>query len=284
MDRASRSADLSAVMAALMRTQVNLDGDLRTETLARTAHLSRARFHTVFAATVGETVKQYTLRLRLERAAFRLLSETTGVAAIAFDLGFGSHEAFARAFRANFGTSPSNYRANGFIADSSRTQLRVGLQEGGGHVHLSSTQPVHLEATPIVFRRRIGPYSQVTPEAFDPLRAWARQHGLAHGSALGIAHDAPGITPEESLRFDVCLRVPRQVNGDATTAFRVLPPRWAASTWYAGPTEQLGDAIAHSYAAASKLTGFATPGLPLEEHYTTSQIADEKNIDTVRCR
>ena len=90
------------MLPALLEIQVTLGGDLRTEALAQTALMSRSRFHIVFAETVCETVKQYTLRLRLERAAFRLLSETTDVATIAFDLGFGSHEAFSRAFRSRF--------------------------------------------------------------------------------------------------------------------------------------------------------------------------------------
>lgn len=122
----------------------------------------------------------------------------------------------------------------------------------------------------------------MTPGNFDSLREWARQHDLAHGGLLGIAHDTPGITADEHMRFDTCLRVPRRVNGDATTAFRVLPSRWAASTWYAGPTARLGEAIAHAYAATTDLMGFATLGLPLEEHHTTNEIEDGNTLDTRR--
>lgn len=76
------------VLPALLEVQINLVGDFRPEALAQTAHLSQSRFHTVSPKPFGETVNRYTLRLRPERAAFRLLSETTDVATIAFDLGF----------------------------------------------------------------------------------------------------------------------------------------------------------------------------------------------------
>ncbi|HJQ85883.1 MAG TPA: helix-turn-helix domain-containing protein, partial [Propionibacteriaceae bacterium] len=82
--------------------------------------------------TVGETVKQYTLRLRLERAAFRLLSEATDVATIAFDLGFGSHEAFSRAFRSRFNQSPTKYQIEGVASHLPHSSRRRGLEEMAG--------------------------------------------------------------------------------------------------------------------------------------------------------
>jgi transcriptional regulator GlxA family with amidase domain len=82
------SAHLSVVLPALLEVQIDLVGDFRTEALAQTADLSQSRFHTVSPKPFGETVKRYTLGLRPERAAFRLLSETADVATIAFDLGF----------------------------------------------------------------------------------------------------------------------------------------------------------------------------------------------------
>ena len=276
------SAHLSAVLPALLEAQVDLSGDLRTDTLARVAHMSRTRFHTVFAGTVGETVKQYTLRLRLERAAFRLLSETTGVATIAFDLGFGSHEAFSRRFRSRFGRSPSEYRSSPPVGNDPRVLRRPGLEETSGELHVSDTRPVQLAAAPVVFRRHTGPYENVDPHAFEQLAQWAVERGIPCHGLLGIAHDAPGITEPDRLRFDVCARVSGDVRGDSATAFRVLPERWASSTWYSGPEHRLGEAVAAAYAASGDLVGFTVTGLPLEEHYTDSRILSKGRIETLR--
>jgi AraC family transcriptional regulator len=270
------------VLPALLEVQVNLGGDLRTEALAQSAHMSRSRFHTVFAEAVGETVKQYTLRLRLERAAFRLLSETTDVATIAFDLGFGSHEAFSRAFRSRFNQSPTKYRTEGVASHLLHSSRRRGLEERSGELYLSDTRAIQLAATPVVFRRYTGPYETVTTDAFDQLVEWTRKHDVPSCGLLGIAHDAPNITPPEQLRFDVCVRVPGHVRGSPRTAYRVLPQRWASSTWYSGPEARLGEAVARAYRASGALGGFTVMGLPLEEHYTSCQILTGNRIEALQ--
>ena len=266
----------------LLETQANLGGDLRTERLARLTNMSRSRFNSIFASTVGETVKQYTLRLRLERAAFRLRAETTDVTIIAFDLGFGSHEAFTRAFRSQFQTSPRAYRQlppGGLPQSHYETP---GLQESTDQLCLSGTRVVELEAMPVLFRRYVGPYEQVRPESFYELTAWTHQMSVPVEGLIGIAHDAPGITPPERLRFDVCIRVADRVAGDAATAYQVLPRRWASSTWYSGPSSRIGEAVAAAYRASTALANFTVTGLPLEEHYTSSHILSGSRIEAMR--
>lgn len=66
------------------------------------------------------------------------------------------------------------------------------------------------------------------------------------------------------------------------TAFRVLPPRWAAATWYSGPESRLAEAVAQAYNASGDIAGFTVIGLPLEEHYTTSHIMTGTRIETLR--
>jgi AraC family transcriptional regulator len=78
--------------------------------LARRAHLSRFHFDRIVTAAAGESPAAFRRRLLLERAAYRLLSEDTGVLALAIDAGYGSHEAFTRAFARAFGMSPREWR------------------------------------------------------------------------------------------------------------------------------------------------------------------------------
>jgi AraC-like DNA-binding protein len=79
--------------------------------LSAKASLSPAHFQRTFQALVGETPKNYVARLRLERAAFRLLIHDATLLDIALDCGFQNHETFTRAFRRRFGMPPSSYRA-----------------------------------------------------------------------------------------------------------------------------------------------------------------------------
>ena len=89
------------------------DPELRTGDLARLVYCSRSQFFRLFRALIEETPGAMRRRLLLERAAWRLGRTETAVTEIAFDAGYGSLEAFSRAFRKAFGISPSIYRRMG---------------------------------------------------------------------------------------------------------------------------------------------------------------------------
>jgi AraC family transcriptional regulator len=95
------------------RVLESIDDPADGEELARRVHLSRSHFDRLFAAALGETPAAFRRRLLLERAAWSLAKGDDSVTAVAFDAGYGSLEAFARAFARSFGTSPRAYRAAG---------------------------------------------------------------------------------------------------------------------------------------------------------------------------
>jgi len=78
--------------------------------LARQVHMSRSNFDRVVAAVAGESPSAFRRRLLLERAAYRLLAEDSGVLDLAIDAGYGSHEAFTRAFTRAYGMPPREWR------------------------------------------------------------------------------------------------------------------------------------------------------------------------------
>jgi len=79
--------------------------------LAATAHFEPVHFHKIFFACLGETPAAYVRRIRLERSAARLMNKRAVILDVALDAGFGSGEAFSRAFRQRFGHSPSAWQA-----------------------------------------------------------------------------------------------------------------------------------------------------------------------------
>jgi AraC family transcriptional regulator len=87
-----------------------LDGQAKTEDLARQAYQSRTQFHRLFRTVVEETPGAMRRRLLLERAAFQLAHTGESVTDVALDANYGSLEAFTRAFRRAFRISPSLYR------------------------------------------------------------------------------------------------------------------------------------------------------------------------------
>jgi AraC-like DNA-binding protein len=104
----------------------SLDQERDGDGLARQAYRSRTQFYRLFRAMVEETPVAMRRRLLLERAAWQLSRTQLPVTDIGLDAGYGSLEAFTRAFRKAFGVSPSIYR-------------RMGVT----HTHLHATNGIH---------------------------------------------------------------------------------------------------------------------------------------------
>jgi AraC family transcriptional regulator len=105
MDRADRLRWLLDLVEESL-DQPQLTGD----DLAARAYLSRFHFDRLAAAALGEPPGAFRRRLLLERAAHRLAATEDPVIEVALDAGYGSPEAFARAFSRAYGSAPSVYR------------------------------------------------------------------------------------------------------------------------------------------------------------------------------
>lgn len=84
--------------------------DLGSEERSRRLHLSRHHLDRVVSATGGESPERMRRRLLLERAAYELATTDRPVLDVALGAGFGSHEAFTRAFARAYGSAPSRWR------------------------------------------------------------------------------------------------------------------------------------------------------------------------------
>jgi AraC family transcriptional regulator len=88
----------------------NLGGEISLKSLARLSCMSVDHFLRSFRAACGLTPYQYVLEQRLRKAAAMLRRDSTPIAAIAVQCGFGSPSHFSVKFHAHFGVSPSRYR------------------------------------------------------------------------------------------------------------------------------------------------------------------------------
>jgi len=217
------------------------------------------------------------LRIRLERAALRLLTEQTSVADIAFDLGFNAHETFTRAFTRRFGAPPSVYRDRP-PSWTQHSAERDRVQDDQGPSRVSSTTVVHLRQAHIAFVRHTGPYEEVDDSRFATVMGRVSEQGLAPIALCGIVHDVPGLTPDHLQRFDVGVHVPAPFRGTGDVDYQLLPERWCASTTYVGPFSGLAGAYRTAFRAAEQLRGFRVLGMPVEEIYVTSSLLAGEHI------
>ena len=83
---------------------------LDRETLADVAGFSVPHFHRVFTAHVGESAISYIRRIRMERAGRKLRMGAVDITEVALAAGYDSHASFSKAFKQQFGLSPSEFR------------------------------------------------------------------------------------------------------------------------------------------------------------------------------
>lgn len=204
----TESAWVDRIAKVVDHVQSHLDEELAPEELASLAGFSLHHFHRVFRGITGESVMGFVRRLRLERAAQRLRFGREPVTRVAFEAGYGSHEAFTRAFRARFGQAPSEYRRVMPAAAAIDAEVR---EEPLRHV---------------LALRYVGPY-EACGAAWGQMAGFAAQRRIPLDDiGLGLAYDDPDVTDADKLRYDACI----PLDPDAIAALGELPPGYSART------------------------------------------------------
>lgn len=104
---------MSLTRRALWVIDRNLGRDLSLGEIAQACGVSRHHLAHAFGEASGMSVMAYVRGRRLGEAARALAGGATSILDVALEAGYGSHEAFTRAFGAQFGVSPEQVRARG---------------------------------------------------------------------------------------------------------------------------------------------------------------------------
>lgn len=89
-----------------------LTEDLTLEQIASDCNVSPFHLTRTFSVLTGVPVMRYVWKRRLTRAAEQLALASDSVLTTALDAGYASHEAFSRAFKAEFGLTPNQLRGD----------------------------------------------------------------------------------------------------------------------------------------------------------------------------
>ncbi|MFK7766861.1 MAG: GyrI-like domain-containing protein [Mariniblastus sp.] len=203
----------------------NLDQQLNLELIAQAADFSPFHFHRIFKTLVGESLNEFTKRLRLERAIV-LLSRTNwktrqkqSLTDIALACGFSSSSDFSRCFKQRFGIPPSHFDVEVF-----RSQRREAWQSAVYETenrHLldplpAATNPdefvvqlVEIPARTAAYIRVTDPYREgAVSGAAERMVQWAEKNNLDGEQWLGYMWDDPEVVAHQACRYDVGVVVP----------------------------------------------------------------------------
>ncbi|MGZ5178814.1 MAG: AraC family transcriptional regulator, partial [Burkholderiales bacterium] len=105
------NAVMDPVAKAIWFIEFHSSDPVDLEAIAQFAGLSRFHLTRAFGQVTGYSVMRYLKGRRLTEAARALAKGAPDILGVALDVGYGSHEAFTRAFREQFGVTPESVRA-----------------------------------------------------------------------------------------------------------------------------------------------------------------------------
>ena len=106
---------MDPVQKALWFVESHSSEVISLEEIARSCHVSPFHLTRAFADSMGISLMRYVRGRRLTEAARKLANGADNILGIALESGYGSHEAFTRAFRDQFRLTPEQVRSQGHL-------------------------------------------------------------------------------------------------------------------------------------------------------------------------
>lgn len=255
LDYGDRTERVVAYIAA------HLDDPLDLDRLAEVACFSPCHFHRIYRGITGETAAETLRRLRLHRAAGDLVRDSIAIPTIARRAGYGSVEAFTRAFGQSYGVTPAAYRKRG----------RLNPPVPATHPTEDRMHEVEIRDLPayrIVGLPHTGPYMTIGI-SFDRLYAWASKQGLIGPGtrSFAIYYDDPESVKPEELRSFAGLMLNLGVVEDGAIRVVDIPGGRHAVVRHKGPYAELGAVYRWLYGEWLPGSGHAPGNAPCYEEY-----------------
>lgn len=253
-----------SIMRVMLLIQSRLDEPPSLDEVAAVAAFSPFHFHRLFTAYAGESLSAFVRRLRLERAANRLRQTFDPITEIGLDAGYETPANFSKAFKQQFGQSPSQFRAENHLLDTavfqqSRTQEPPKMMP----------KIVNLKPQTVLFVRKTGPYSEASAAAFGTLMPFAYRHKLISKTSqmIGISHDSPDITDPNKLRYDACLTLSQPIEPQGEFGVQTIAGGRYALFLHTGPYEKFTETYTLIFGQWLAHSGERLRDLPTFERY-----------------
>ena len=279
----------SRLRKVLFYIQENLSEDLSLEKLSEIAFFSPFHFQKIFSRYVGESPKQYIMRLRLERIAHYLtLFPSLTINDAAFQAGFSSSSTFIRAFKKYYGTTPEALRnlsleeiskigtskpkkSKSFELNSSEFWSMNLINEDVAELTAEMNIEVKMvRSLNVVFVDAHMGDEDVIPNTFKALTRWVEPRDLITPETqyIGVFLDMPFFTEYEKCRYRACITLPDGVSAPKGIGCTMVPGGKYACYSIKGPLQRVFKslmAFSHGWLNES---GYQIAGITGFELYT----------------
>jgi len=240
--------------------------DLALDDIAVVAEVSRYHLSRAFGLATGYSVMQYLRGRRLTAAASQLAAGAPDILAVALDAGYGSHEAFTRAFRDQFGLTPEAVRAQGCVHTLKLIE-RIPMNE----TVLPDIEPVRFEDGKVLL---LAGLSERCGDQMNAPAQWQRfvPHlghipGQTGSCTYGVLHnqdDAGNLEYMCGVEVTDFSRVPAELS-----RLRVPEQRYAVF-WHSGHISTIRQTWMTIFNKWLPESGYKATGGPEFERYTSS--------------
>jgi len=213
----------------------HLDETLDLKTLANEVALSDFHFHRIFKALKGEAIGGYITRLRLEATARLLRYTALTIEEIAFNIGYETPASLSKAFKKQYGISPTEYRTNKDTYIMKKEIINPDLA-------LKTPKIVTLEPKNLIYVALTGAYGSLDyGKAYEQLWAVIKAQKLFTKGieSICISYDDPKITEGSLQRSDVCLAIHKSATPQEEVSCKTLAGGKYAVFFYQGTYENL---------------------------------------------
>lgn len=229
-------------IAAVKFIHNNIDQPIVLEDIAKAINLSVSSLKRLFLEATNQSAGTFIRRMRMERAFRSLQNQEDSVLEIALSAGFDDHSAFTRAFKNNFGYSPTFARE------------KLNIVEELEHISLDEPELVELNEIRLQSVTMQGSYFEAAPLAWQILKEHLSEIELDDdfpGVFIGMGHDNPhdGDVAYDKVRFSAGVSFAKtNLNIDETS----IPKSYYAKFIFKGKLNNLGLAYHYIYGAFSK--------------------------------
>ena len=201
----TRNAYIQSVNKASQYIAGHLGETIDVKTLASVANLSSFHFCRIFKAIKGEPPITFITRLRVETAAQLLRNSQLTVEEIAYNIGYETPASLSKAFRNQYGITPTQYRTDKsiFIMRRETINEHLALKEPKPQDEVSCKTLAGGKYAMFAYQ---GPYENLAA-VYDEAMRWLvnSEHELRDEPIFAKYLNDPRRTPAEKLKTEVYL-------------------------------------------------------------------------------
>lgn len=250
---------------ALIHIEGHLQQSLTVESVANTFNLSKYYFHRLFSAMMGCSLNQYILSRRLNASLTFIQNKNKSLTDIAYQLNFGTQASFTRAFKRQYGISPSSLKT-GITTISPvpiPTVVKRPVKNINGDIVTDFTLTEFKET-------RISGIAFEVNLSNDDYKEKIRAHSemlLSHidETINGPCYVIYSNCQPDSTRFKVLFGIPSSIEIGKPYYFTVdVPQIFCARFNYCGELLDIGDVLKSDYARFLKISRQETAETDIE--------------------